>query len=172
MRDCIINHDCKTSCGLIWDLIFFLGCITSNLLVLELPHFHALCFLVFLWSTDTVVFPKLNKPPPPLSNKPPVSNGLEIIKPPPPAPGGLNKELTVYFHKAKTCLCIDQLNSENSGSVLFLRLCFVCLYGRMGKDGYELTLETIGPISSSFKAMLASEPAKITKNVITVNGAP
>ena len=41
----------------------------------------------------------------------------------------------------------------------------------MGKDGYELTLETIGPISSSFKAMPASEPSKITKNVIMVNGA-
>ena len=42
----------------------------------------------------------------------------------------------------------------------------------MGKDGYELTLETIGPISSSFKAMPASEPAKITKNVVMVNGVP
>ena len=42
----------------------------------------------------------------------------------------------------------------------------------MGKDGYELTLETTGPISSSLKAMPASESAKITKHVIMVNGAP
>ena len=53
------------------DLILILGCMTSNLFVLELLHFGFKC----LWRTDTIVFSKLNKPP--FSNKPQVS-----IKPP------------------------------------------------------------------------------------------
>ena len=46
------------------DLILILGCMTSNLLVLELLHF---VFWFFNGRSDTIVVSELNKPPPPAS---------------------------------------------------------------------------------------------------------
>jgi len=71
------------------DLILILGCMTSNLLALELFH---ILYSSSLWRTDTIIFSKLNKPtvsikPP----SPPPSNELEIKQ----ASGRLKRGFTV-----------------------------------------------------------------------------
>ena len=63
------------------DLFLILGCMTSDFLYLG---FSTLYFSS-LWTTDTIIFAKLNTPP--LSNKPPVST-VKKINP----PWGLYKE--------------------------------------------------------------------------------
>ena len=58
-----------------------------------------LCILGYLWRTDTIVFSKLNKPPPlkcPPSLLSPPSNGFEINKPPPHPPEELNRGFAVF----------------------------------------------------------------------------
>ena len=73
------------------DLILILGCMTSNLLDLS----FSVLYSSSLWRADTIVFPKLNKSPLPLStppsllNPPSPSNRLEMNK----SPGGLNNRL-------------------------------------------------------------------------------
>ena len=66
----LINHNCNTLCGLIWDSLFTnwkFGFVFD-------PRLHDLQRLVlklstlyfsFSWRTNTIVFAKLNKPPPP-----------------------------------------------------------------------------------------------------------
>ena len=89
MIDCIIYHDCKTSCGLIQDGLFpagssdlflIFGCMTSNFLYLSFSSLYSCS----LWRTYTIVFVKLSpsallSPPPP---PPTPLNVFEINKPP------------------------------------------------------------------------------------------
>ena len=75
-----INHDYKTSCGLIQDGLF-----TSRQFRFVIDLIFSTLYSRSLWRTETIVFAKLNKPPPPLSNKPlsllsPHSNVVEINK--------------------------------------------------------------------------------------------
>ena len=66
-----------------------------------------------------------------------------------------------------------QLNSKNKGLALLLkttlrhRNCFLSSVATDGKDGNGLKLEKIGPIFSSFDAMLS----KITKKNIMASSA-
>ena len=77
------------------DLLLILGCTTSNFLYLSFSTFYSSA----LWRTDTTVFAKLNKLPPPavpsqispLSLLSPSLNVFEIDKP--PGGGGLIEDL-------------------------------------------------------------------------------
>ena len=64
------------------DLFLILGCMTSDFLSLS----FSTLFFSSLWTTNTIIFAKLNKSP--LSNKPPVST----VKKHPPFPWELYKE--------------------------------------------------------------------------------
>ena len=93
----LINDDCKTLWGLIRDgysptgssdLFLILVCMTSNFMLLRFSTLYSSP----LWRTDTIVFAKLNKRPPPLSNSPSSllstpSNMFEINS----LPGGKSK---------------------------------------------------------------------------------
>ena len=74
------------------DLIVILGCMAPTFLYLSFSSLYCRS----LWTTDTIIFSKLNKPrsqlsPPP----PPTSNGFEINKP--PNPRGVIEDLR-YLH--------------------------------------------------------------------------
>ena len=64
----IINHDCNTSCGLIWyvfpyagsfDLFLLFSYMTCNFSCLSFSTLHSSS----LWKIDTITFAKLNTPP-------------------------------------------------------------------------------------------------------------
>ena len=108
------------------DLSLIVGCVTSNFLYLSFSTLYSSS----LWRTDTIVFPKSNKPL--LSNKPPVS-----FTSPPPSKGfemnisplplrGLIKDVpySTYSRKyLKTCAknrAMEQLNTLFTLLFLFI----------------------------------------------------